>query len=193
MDLYRRSCRGFDRRLPGMEKARRGSARMVLTALLPDPSVAAITGQRCHLEAHAAFEVSAVSLALDAGAERGDLPARGYGAEADPPTDGDTGGRYSSPRWPIGGGLLFFQPCDDEDAVAAQIAGFRQGQGTQGTDEYTPVGADNSAVQQHLPLVRVLRAAQDDTRRQQQGRQPGVASRRSRQHRGNGGRKTMEC
>ena len=63
----------------------------------------------------------------------------------------------------IGGGLLFFQPCDDEDAVAAQLAGFRLGQGTQGTDEYTPVGADNSAVQQHLPLVRVLRAAQDDT------------------------------
>ena len=63
----------------------------------------------------------------------------------------------------IGGGLLFFQPCDDEDAVAAQIAGFRQGQGTQGTDEYTPTGADNSAVQQHLPLVRLLSATQDDT------------------------------
>jgi hypothetical protein len=63
----------------------------------------------------------------------------------------------------IGGGLLFFQPCDDEDAVAAQIIGFREGHGTQGTDEYTPKGADNSAVQQHLPLVRVLSAAQDDT------------------------------
>ena len=55
----------------------------------------------------------------------------------------------------IGGALLFFQPCDDEDAVAAQLAGFRQGQGTEGTDEYTPVGVDNAAVQQHLPLVRV--------------------------------------
>jgi hypothetical protein len=63
----------------------------------------------------------------------------------------------------IGGGLAFFQPCDDEDAVAAQIAGFRQGQGTQGTDEYTPLGADNSAVQQDLPLVRVLAGSQDDT------------------------------
>ena len=69
----------------------------------------------------------------------------------------------------IGGGLLFFQPCDDEDAVAAQVAGFRQGQGTQGTDEYTPVGADNPSVQQHLPLVRVLRAAQDDTADSSQG------------------------
>jgi hypothetical protein len=63
----------------------------------------------------------------------------------------------------VGGGLLFFQPCDDEDAVAAQVSSFREGQGTQGTDEYTPKGADNSAVQQHLPLVRVLSAAQDDT------------------------------
>jgi hypothetical protein len=63
----------------------------------------------------------------------------------------------------IGGGLLFFQPCDYEDAVAAQITGFREGQGTQGTDEYTPKGADNSAVQQHLPLVRVLSAPQDDS------------------------------
>jgi hypothetical protein len=63
----------------------------------------------------------------------------------------------------IGGGLVFFQPCDDEDAVYAQVAAFRSGQGIQGTDEYTPLGADNAAVQQHLPLVRVLRAAQDDT------------------------------
>jgi hypothetical protein len=63
----------------------------------------------------------------------------------------------------IGGGWLFFQPCDDEDAVGAQVAAFGLGQGTQGTDEYTPVGADNASIQQHLPVVRVLRAAQDDT------------------------------
>jgi 6-pyruvoyl-tetrahydropterin synthase related domain len=63
----------------------------------------------------------------------------------------------------IGGAVLFFQPCDDEDAVAGQLTGFRQGQGTEGTDEYTPIGVDNSRVQQHLPLVRVLRGAQDDT------------------------------
>jgi hypothetical protein len=63
----------------------------------------------------------------------------------------------------VGGGLLFFQPCDDEDAVAAQVAGFRQGAGSEGTDEYTPMGADNTSIQQHLPLVRVLRGAQDDT------------------------------
>ena len=72
----------------------------------------------------------------------------------------------------IGGSLLFFQPCDDEDAVAAQIAGFRLEQGTQGTDEYTPVGADNSSVQQHLPPVRLLRSAQDDTADSSQGDNP---------------------
>jgi 6-pyruvoyl-tetrahydropterin synthase related domain len=72
----------------------------------------------------------------------------------------------------IGGGMLFFQPCDEEDAVAAQVAGFRTGQGTPGTDEYTPVGADNASVQQHLPLVRVLRAAQDDTADSTQGDNP---------------------
>jgi hypothetical protein len=63
----------------------------------------------------------------------------------------------------ITGALLFFQPCDDEDAVVAQVALFHLGSGTQGTDEYTPVGADNTSIQQHLPLVRVLRGAQDDT------------------------------
>jgi hypothetical protein len=62
----------------------------------------------------------------------------------------------------IGGALLFFQPCDDEDAVTAQLAGFQLGQGIEGTDEYTPIRVDNAAVQQHLPLVRVLRGAQDD-------------------------------
>jgi hypothetical protein len=63
----------------------------------------------------------------------------------------------------VGGGLLFFQPCDDEDAVAAQVALFRHAGGSEGTDEYTPLGADNASIQQHLPLVRVLRGAQDDT------------------------------
>jgi hypothetical protein len=90
----------------------------------------------------------------------------------------------SRARWPallagvaiaamaIGGGMLFFQPCDDEDAVAAQLAAFRLGQGTQGTDEYTPVGADNTSIQQHSPLVRVLRTAQDDTASSTDGENP---------------------
>jgi hypothetical protein len=72
----------------------------------------------------------------------------------------------------IGGGLVFFQPCDDEDAVTAQVAGFRTGQGTQGTDEYTPVGANGTAVQQDLPMVRVLRAPQDDNADKAKGDNP---------------------
>ena len=72
----------------------------------------------------------------------------------------------------IGGGWLFFQPCDDEDAVGAQVAAFQQGQGTQGTDEYTPVGADNASVQQDLPLVRVLRTAKDDAAESSKGDNP---------------------
>ncbi|MGC2400736.1 MAG: 6-pyruvoyl-tetrahydropterin synthase-related protein [Acidobacteriaceae bacterium] len=72
----------------------------------------------------------------------------------------------------IGGGLLFFQPCDDEDAVVAQIAGFRLGTGTGGTDEYTPRRADNALVQQHLPLVRIVRGAQDDEASEAEGANP---------------------
>jgi hypothetical protein len=63
----------------------------------------------------------------------------------------------------ISGGIIFFQPCDDEDAVTPQMAAFQEGSGVEGTDEYTPVGVDNAAIQQHLPLVRVLHAEQDDT------------------------------
>jgi 6-pyruvoyl-tetrahydropterin synthase related domain len=63
----------------------------------------------------------------------------------------------------ISGGILFFQPCDEEDAVTPQMAAFQVGDGVEGTDEYTPVGVDNAAIQQHLPLVRVLHAEQDDT------------------------------
>jgi hypothetical protein len=61
--------------------------------------------------------------------------------------------------------LLFFQTCDDEDAVAAQVAAFRGDPAAahiEGTDEYTPSGVDNSLVQQGLPMVRVLKTAQDD-------------------------------
>lgn len=66
----------------------------------------------------------------------------------------------------VGGGeRAFFQPCDDEDAVAARAAVFRAGPtaaGVEGTDEYTPRGADNSAIQQDLPFVRVVKGSQDD-------------------------------
>jgi hypothetical protein len=72
----------------------------------------------------------------------------------------------------VGAGLRFFQVCDDEDNVWAQVTAFHTGEGTEGTDEYQPAGADNSTVQQHLPLVRVLRGPQDDTTASVNGENP---------------------
>ncbi len=57
--------------------------------------------------------------------------------------------------------FYFWQPCDDEDNVRAQVATFRDG-GFQGTDEYTAAPADNDGIQQDLPRIRVLRAADGD-------------------------------
>ncbi len=54
---------------------------------------------------------------------------------------------------------FFWQPCDEEDAVSAQVAVFQANTGFEGTDEYTPIGADNSLVQQGLPMLRLLDAA----------------------------------
>lgn len=51
----------------------------------------------------------------------------------------------------------FWQPCDDEDNIAAQRATFHS-DGFEGTDEYTPAHADNGDIQQGLPQVRVLRS-----------------------------------
>ena len=51
---------------------------------------------------------------------------------------------------------IFYQVCDDEDAVPAQVALLRAGTGVEGTDEYTPREDDNAEVDQQLPSVRVL-------------------------------------
>src|SRR5450631_4506967 len=55
--------------------------------------------------------------------------------------------------------FAFYQPEDEDETLAAQVATFRSGAGVEGTDEYTPLNADNSAIQQHLPEVRLLAAA----------------------------------
>jgi hypothetical protein len=52
----------------------------------------------------------------------------------------------------------FWQPCDEEDNITAQIATFRA-TGFEGTDEYTPTGAANDAIQQGLPAIRLLGSA----------------------------------
>jgi hypothetical protein len=57
--------------------------------------------------------------------------------------------------------FFFWQPCDDEDNIAAQRATFRSS-GFEGTDEYTAISSDNSGIQQDLPLVRVLKSPDAD-------------------------------
>ena len=54
-----------------------------------------------------------------------------------------------------------YQPCDDEDRVAAQLPLPSHG-GLEGTDEYTPRGSDNGEIQQGLPLMRLLRSPSGD-------------------------------
>jgi len=57
--------------------------------------------------------------------------------------------------------LAFWQPCDEDDNVPAQVATFDR-VGFEGTDEYTPRGAKNDDIQPGLPPVRVLRSADAD-------------------------------
>jgi len=45
----------------------------------------------------------------------------------------------------------FFQACDDEDAVAGMLSVYRAGAGFVGTDEYAPLGADNTLAASRLP------------------------------------------
>jgi hypothetical protein len=45
----------------------------------------------------------------------------------------------------------FFQACDDEDAVAGMLSVYRAGSGFAGSDEYAPVGADNTLAASALP------------------------------------------
>ncbi len=57
--------------------------------------------------------------------------------------------------------VLFWQPCDDEDNIAAQRATFHVS-GFEGTDEYTAIDSDNGDIQQDLPLVRIVKTADAD-------------------------------
>ena len=72
-------------------------------------------------------------------------------------------------RWPVysvivlyAAGMMYwaaatrYQPCDEEDNVAAQLVLFGGGAGFEGTDEYAAAGSDNGEIQQALPKVRLL-------------------------------------
>jgi hypothetical protein len=48
-------------------------------------------------------------------------------------------------------GKNYFQPCDEEDNVAAMVAAHRTGEGFAGTDEYEPPDADDYMVAKGLP------------------------------------------
>jgi len=47
----------------------------------------------------------------------------------------------------------FFQDCDEEDAVAGMLNVDRAGTGFEGSDEYAPLGADNSLIALGLPAA----------------------------------------
>ena len=49
------------------------------------------------------------------------------------------------------GAIVYFQPCDEEDAVAPMIQVYRSGQGFEGVYEYAPIGADDGMVATGLP------------------------------------------
>jgi hypothetical protein len=50
-------------------------------------------------------------------------------------------------------GWVFFQPCDEEDAVAGMVARYRSGLGMGGADEYEPPGTDDSLLAIGLPAA----------------------------------------
>ncbi|MGA8043332.1 MAG: 6-pyruvoyl-tetrahydropterin synthase-related protein [Terracidiphilus sp.] len=50
-------------------------------------------------------------------------------------------------------GLLFYQICDDEDAVSSMLTAYSAGTGFEGTDEYAPPGVGNSITPFGLPMA----------------------------------------
>lgn len=81
-------------------------------------------------------------------------------------------GRSGRRRVPIGialvlsifavaaGHHLYFQPCDAEDTPRSVIAQLRSGIGQEGTDEYTPIGADPDDLQPAAPRVWLYPASE---------------------------------
>jgi hypothetical protein len=66
----------------------------------------------------------------------------------------------------------FRQLCDPEDTVAARLALFHSNQGTDPTDEYTPVAADNDSLAQTNPTYWL---SQDPNAKAPANTQPGPA------------------
>lgn len=51
------------------------------------------------------------------------------------------------------GNRTFRQGCDEEEGLAPQLQAFRNGEGFEQTDEYTPAGDDNDAMKVRLPAA----------------------------------------
>lgn len=92
------------------------------------------------------------------------LPSPGAGSPAN--GSGSLGWRFPLPL-----ALLLVLPawhffhlrCDDEDAIPARVALFHEAGGTEPTDEYTPVGADNDALKQNNPPYWLVQPDSPDT------------------------------
>ena len=177
-------CRGFDCGLPGVEKAEGGNGQDCSTAMLPVilllqlPASDVIWKYTPHMKFLQfpwrwlmALSVAGCALAAMAVVRQAKWQVIVAG--------------IMIAAMAVGGALLFFQPCDDEDAVTAQLAGFRTGQGTEGRtstrlSEWIMPPSNNTC-----PWC-VYCAGRRMTQRTTAGKQPGVASRRSRQHSGTG-------
>jgi hypothetical protein len=70
------------------------------------------------------------------------------------------------------GNHFFFQEEDEDDTFASQIATFHSGDGVEGTDEYTPLNADNKVIPKRLPMLRLLASPTAETATIAQGINP---------------------
>lgn len=70
---------------------------------------------------------------------------------------------------------IFYQPCDDEDAVPPRVALVHSNQGTEPTDEYTPANADPEALVAHDPPFWLIPAGQSPDSPAPTVTQPGQA------------------
>ena len=54
-------------------------------------------------------------------------------------------------------GRIFFEVCDQYDAIPGMLQDYGEGEGFQGTDEYAPAEADNTMVAQDLPAACLVK------------------------------------
>ena len=56
-------------------------------------------------------------------------------------------------------GLVYYQPCDDEDSVAGTLAAYRAGGGLEGYHEYEPPGTDDEMIARGMPNACLVSAS----------------------------------